>query len=330
MRCVKLTLPLALAAEVAVDHLAVDLEQLGRHVAEAGGRGDGQAPLHVGDDRGVGPEDEARRRPPAAAAEPSAGGVAAGVVAGAAAARRLCRRGGAAVTGAAGAVAATGAAVPRHRRCSRPRERSRVPARGSRRRTPASSRSPTAGPPGTARTSRRRARRWVRTALPRPLPAMLPSRAARPWGPAPRRERAGADRYHARRHATPDDRQDRGRLGRPAPARPRVLWRRRVGLSSARRPGPLGAGARHQVRPAGLRRDGGDVEVAYVSKGQQVHSMVLEDADGGADPRLPAAGVDRASRWSGSVDARRGRLRADLRHPGPRGRRQWSPSSSSS
>jgi plastocyanin len=28
----------------------------------------------------------------------------------------------------------------------------------------------------------------------------------------------------------------------------------------------------------------GDVEVAYVSKGQQVHSMVLEDADGGRIP----------------------------------------------
>ena len=37
-------------AEVAVDHLAVDLEQLGRDVAEAGRRRDPEAALHVGDD----------------------------------------------------------------------------------------------------------------------------------------------------------------------------------------------------------------------------------------------------------------------------------------
>jgi hypothetical protein len=40
------------AAQVAVDDLAVDLEQLGRDLAEAGGGGDAEAGLHVGDDAG--------------------------------------------------------------------------------------------------------------------------------------------------------------------------------------------------------------------------------------------------------------------------------------
>ena len=40
------------AAQVAVDHLTVDLEQAGRHLAEAGGRRYAEAGLHVGDDAG--------------------------------------------------------------------------------------------------------------------------------------------------------------------------------------------------------------------------------------------------------------------------------------
>ena len=40
------------AAQVAVDDLAVDLEQLGRDLAERRGRGDREAGLHVGDDAG--------------------------------------------------------------------------------------------------------------------------------------------------------------------------------------------------------------------------------------------------------------------------------------
>jgi hypothetical protein len=40
-----------------VDHLAVDLEQLRRHVAEAGRRRDGEAALHVGGDGGAGAAD---------------------------------------------------------------------------------------------------------------------------------------------------------------------------------------------------------------------------------------------------------------------------------
>ena len=50
-------LPAAGAAEVAVDDPPVDLEQLGRHQAEAGGGGDLEAGLHVADDPGRGPPD---------------------------------------------------------------------------------------------------------------------------------------------------------------------------------------------------------------------------------------------------------------------------------
>ena len=39
------------AAAIAVDDLPVDLQQLGRHIAEAGGGGNGEAALHVGGDR---------------------------------------------------------------------------------------------------------------------------------------------------------------------------------------------------------------------------------------------------------------------------------------
>ena len=42
------------ATQVAVDDPAVDLEQLGRDLAEAGGGGDAEAGLHVGDDAGGG------------------------------------------------------------------------------------------------------------------------------------------------------------------------------------------------------------------------------------------------------------------------------------
>ncbi len=49
------------AAAVAVDHLAVDLQQLRRDVAEAGGRRDVEALGHVGGDGQAGPEDQLAR-----------------------------------------------------------------------------------------------------------------------------------------------------------------------------------------------------------------------------------------------------------------------------
>ena len=51
-------LALAAAAAVPVDHLAVDLEQLGGDVAEARRRRDGEALLHVGGDHQPGTEDQ--------------------------------------------------------------------------------------------------------------------------------------------------------------------------------------------------------------------------------------------------------------------------------
>ncbi len=54
MRWVKLTLPGAGARELVVEDLAVDLEQLGRDDAHRGGRGDGEARLHVLDRAGGG------------------------------------------------------------------------------------------------------------------------------------------------------------------------------------------------------------------------------------------------------------------------------------
>ena len=50
-------LPAAGAPEISVDHPPVDLEQLGRHLPEAGGGGNGEAGLHVGDDAGSCPAD---------------------------------------------------------------------------------------------------------------------------------------------------------------------------------------------------------------------------------------------------------------------------------
>ena len=51
----------AAAGAVAVDHLAVDLEQLGRDVAEAGRRRHGEAALHVGGDGRAGAADRGAR-----------------------------------------------------------------------------------------------------------------------------------------------------------------------------------------------------------------------------------------------------------------------------
>ena len=50
------------AAQVAVDDVAVDLEQLGRHLAERGRRRDAEAGLHVGDDAGADAADRLTRR----------------------------------------------------------------------------------------------------------------------------------------------------------------------------------------------------------------------------------------------------------------------------
>ena len=70
-------LPAAGATEVAVDHPAVDLEELGRDAPEAGGGGDLEAGLHVGDDAGGGAPDRLAhrlgRRASAAAAAGAAG-----------------------------------------------------------------------------------------------------------------------------------------------------------------------------------------------------------------------------------------------------------------
>ena len=54
-------LGLAGAGAEAVDHLAVDLEQFGRHVAEAGGRGNCEAGFHVASDGGAGSTDRRTR-----------------------------------------------------------------------------------------------------------------------------------------------------------------------------------------------------------------------------------------------------------------------------
>ena len=70
MRWVKLTLPWPLRSSIPVDHLAVDLEQAGRDVAEAGRRRHREAAFHVGGDRRAGTTDRrtrlvSRRRRPA-------------------------------------------------------------------------------------------------------------------------------------------------------------------------------------------------------------------------------------------------------------------------
>ena len=70
MRWVKLTLPIPLRGAVAVDDLAVDLEQLGRDVAEARRRRDGEAALHVGGDRRAGAADRRARLRAALAGSP--------------------------------------------------------------------------------------------------------------------------------------------------------------------------------------------------------------------------------------------------------------------
>ena len=126
------------AAEVAVDHPPVDLEELGRDAPEAGGGGDLEAGLHVGDDAGGRPADRLADR---------LGGR-----------RRRRRRPGSARGGAAAARAGAGGGDGRRRPPSSGGRRRA----GSRRRSPASSRSPTWGRRGTARASRRRARRWDR------------------------------------------------------------------------------------------------------------------------------------------------------------------------
>ena len=150
MRWVKLTLPPPGAAEVVVEDLAVDLEQLGRDLAEAGGGRDLEARLHVGDDAG------------GRAAERLAGGLG-----GRCGRRRLGRgrRRGRRRGRCRGRRPAGAARAPRPAPAGaggRLRRRRRA---GSRRRTPASSRSPRTGRPGTARTSRRRATRSVRAPL---------------------------------------------------------------------------------------------------------------------------------------------------------------------
>ena len=158
------------AAQVAVDDRAVDLEQLGRHLAEAGGRRDSRlasmlatmraaAPRSGSPVRRVGSVAGGRRRARLGRRRWRPG-----------AARRRRRR-----SPAAPSACAAGAGGRRRRRRDWPVSPARPVAgadvgtgrrlgrrAGSRRRTPASSRSPRTGRPGTARTSRRRAMRSAR------------------------------------------------------------------------------------------------------------------------------------------------------------------------
>ena len=121
--------------EVAVDDRAVHLEQPGRHLAEARGRRDVEALLHVGHDAGAAP----RSGWPSSPASGWLRGAGAGAVFGR---ERACVSGG------------------RRRAAGRPPVR--AGRAGSPRRTPASCCSPTWGRRGTARTSRRPATRWAR------------------------------------------------------------------------------------------------------------------------------------------------------------------------
>ena len=226
-------LGLATAGTEAVDHLAVDLEQLRRHVAEARGGGHRETALHVGGDRGAGTADRL-----------------AGLVLRGGRCRpgRRCRRSGSGCScgcgagwaGAAGAGAGSwaGAAALRcrwrgRRRTGRPRPRPgprwrsppprprSAPATDSRRRTPATTRSPTTDRRRTARTSPPRATSSPRTPTPDHL--VLPrapayrSAAARP-GPAIGAHRGSGDRYGGRSSVVAE-RACRRRVGRAQPSR---------------------------------------------------------------------------------------------------------------
>ena len=162
-------LALSGACAVAVDDVAVDLEQLGRDVAEAGRRRNRQAALHVGGDRRRG------------ALQDGAGlGVGGGRGGGCGGLGGLARGGGSA--GVAGGGSATGSAGSASRpvapqlgkQCRGCRQRSspdHSEVRAERqerhrcrwRRTRATTRSPNRGRPRTARTSPRRARSWPRS-----------------------------------------------------------------------------------------------------------------------------------------------------------------------
>ena len=139
----------ARAAQVAVDDLAVDLEQLGRDAPEARGRGDARGSPPCWPRCGPPHRGSARLRAPRLAA--SAGSeAAAGAARGTGRGRR--RRSASPLAGAGAGAGVRGwlaAACGAASRCSR-------------RRSPASSRSPRRGRRGTARASRRRARRWDR------------------------------------------------------------------------------------------------------------------------------------------------------------------------
>ena len=160
-------LALSGACAVAVDDVAVDLEQLGRDVAEAGRRRNRQAALHVGGDRRRGALDgrcpaRRRRRTSAVGVRRVGGRRASADVAGGGSAT------GSAGLGVAAGRSAAGDEVSRMSpeifpgspavRVERPeRHRCRW------RRTRATTRSPNRGRPGTARASLRRARSWPRS-----------------------------------------------------------------------------------------------------------------------------------------------------------------------
>ena len=201
--------------------------------------------------------------------------------------------------------------------------RSGAAACGSRRRTPASSRSPTAGPPGTARTSRRRARRSARTALRcRPLTGRCYRRALATLGAG---SCAGSE---AARAVTIRAAMRTSTLLATAAASPwsRSCSRPVVAASRARAPCPPTPTSRCIAEDIKFDKKAyaapaGDVEVAYDSKGQQAHSMVLEDANGDEHPdfRLQVAPGKEVGRRRSSSPA--GTYTMYLRHPRPRGRR---------
>ena len=191
------------AGAVAVDDLAVDLEQLGRDVAEARRRRHGEAALHVGGDRRAGATDGRARL---LVRSRRLGRLARLLVAtGRRRAGRLRRPAGL-IGGDAGAASPALARARRRRWRPRPARRRRRGAGAeavalsaglvdcSRRRTPATPRRPTPGRPGTARTSLRPTRSWSRS----PHPST--SSRSRDQGTGRAGARAGP-RYAARRPA---------------------------------------------------------------------------------------------------------------------------------
>ena len=290
---------------------------LAGHVAEAGGRGDAEAAPPCWRRSRRRRRGSARRRPPAARRRPVPASVRRR--AGAGRRRRRGRRGGG--RGAARrprAVGAVGAAAGVGRR--------RAAACGSRRRTPASSRSPTCGSAWycsyISSTSQAFGPNCSSSAIAgdataAPVATLEAGSSPRASGCGPVRCPAPCDRRRSSGPRPPWASSlplaarrlwRRRRRARALPRRPRPRRCRRSTSSSTSRPTPR--------RPATSRWP-------TTSKGQQVHSMVAGGRRRRADPRLPTAAcrprqVGRAAR---STVAGAARYATDLRHPRPRGRR---------